>query len=64
MENYSQEKNQIIIVDILLDTIEWKNDEAIIFGKLIITKRKVAWYGDLDLNIPIQTPQKKHFHGR
>lgn len=27
-------------------TIEWKNDEAIIFGKHIITKRKAAWYGD------------------
>ncbi|MBE0391622.1 alpha-ketoglutarate-dependent dioxygenase AlkB [Flavobacterium sp. PL002] len=31
----------------LLETIDWKNDEAIIFGKLIITKRKVAWYGDI-----------------
>lgn len=30
----------------LLTTIEWKNDEAVIFGKHIITKRKVAWYGD------------------
>lgn len=30
----------------LLKTIEWHNDEAIIFGKRIITKRKVAWYGD------------------
>ncbi|WP_298425080.1 alpha-ketoglutarate-dependent dioxygenase AlkB [uncultured Kordia sp.] len=30
----------------LLQNIQWKNDEAIIFGKLIITKRKVAWYGD------------------
>ena len=30
----------------LLNTIPWKNDEAIIFGKRIITKRKVAWYGD------------------
>lgn len=30
----------------LLATIEWRNDEAIIFGKKIITKRKVAWYGD------------------
>lgn len=30
----------------LLSTIEWKNDEAVIFGKRIITKRKVAWYGD------------------
>jgi alkylated DNA repair dioxygenase AlkB len=34
--------------DCLLNTIEWKNDEAIIFGKKIITKRKVAWYGDID----------------
>ena len=32
--------------DILMQTIEWKNDEAIIFGKHIITKRKAAWYGD------------------
>ncbi len=31
----------------LLKHIEWKNDEAIIFGKHIITKRKVAWYGDI-----------------
>lgn len=30
----------------LLDGIEWKNDESVIFGKLITTKRKVAWYGD------------------
>lgn len=30
----------------LLQKIEWKNDEAIIFGKHIITKRKAAWYGD------------------
>lgn len=30
----------------LLDTIDWRNDEAVIFGKKIITKRKVAWYGD------------------
>ncbi len=30
----------------LLENIEWRNDEAIIFGKKIITKRKVAWYGE------------------
>jgi alkylated DNA repair dioxygenase AlkB len=30
----------------LFTSIEWKNDEAIILGKHIITKRKVAWYGD------------------
>jgi len=33
-------------LDQLLNNIEWKNDEALIFGKRIITKRKVAWYGD------------------
>ena len=32
--------------DKLLQNIEWDNDKAIIFGKLIVTKRKVAWYGD------------------
>ena len=32
----------------LMESIEWKNDEAIIFGKLITTKRKVAWYGDIN----------------
>jgi len=34
--------------DSLFQHIEWRNDEAIIFGKRIITKRKVAWYGDED----------------
>jgi len=31
----------------LLQTIEWKNDEAQWYGKIITTKRKVAWYGNL-----------------
>lgn len=30
----------------LMHTIAWKNDEAKIFGKHYITKRKAAWYGD------------------
>ncbi|MEQ9164957.1 MAG: alpha-ketoglutarate-dependent dioxygenase AlkB [Fulvivirga sp.] len=30
----------------LANTLKWQNDEAIIFGKKVITKRKVAWYGD------------------
>lgn len=33
-------------MDALMNTIDWKNDEAVIYGKRIITKRKVAWYGD------------------
>ena len=32
----------------LHDEIEWKHDEVIMFGKRIVTKRKVAWYGSKD----------------
>ncbi|MFN0077857.1 MAG: alpha-ketoglutarate-dependent dioxygenase AlkB family protein [Prosthecobacter sp.] len=32
----------------LLHEVPWQNDEAIIFGKRIVTARKVAWYGDTD----------------
>ena len=35
-----------LYLDRLLKHIEWRNDEAVIFGRHIITKRKVAWYGD------------------
>lgn len=30
----------------LLKNIEWRNDEAKMFGKHIVTKRKVAWYAE------------------
>lgn len=40
------QKEAAYYFDRLLNTIEWKNDEAVIFGKHIITKRKAAWYGD------------------
>jgi len=32
--------------DALLTEIDWRCDQAIIFGKHIETKRKVAWYAD------------------
>lgn len=32
--------------DILMQSAAWRHDEAVIFGRHIITKRKVAWYGD------------------
>ena len=32
-------------LDYLLHSIDWQHDQAFIFGKLITTKRKVAWYG-------------------
>ena len=34
------------MTEALLNHIEWRNDEAVIYGKRIITKRKVAWYGE------------------
>ncbi len=30
----------------LLNAIPWENDEVVIFGKRIITKRKVAWFAE------------------
>ena len=33
----------------LLKTIAWEHDEVMMFGKKIITARKVAWYGDAGL---------------
>ncbi|MFT4537561.1 MAG: alkylated DNA repair dioxygenase AlkB [Saprospiraceae bacterium] len=35
----------VMYYDLLMEKIQWENDQAMMFGKLIITKRKVAWYG-------------------
>lgn len=43
----------------LLNTIEWKHDQAIIFGKIITTKRKVAWYGDIEFSYTYSKTTKK-----
>ena len=37
--------------EILQRDIPWRHDEAVIFGKHIITAREVAWYGDTPLYI-------------
>ena len=34
----------------LFNEIPWENDQAIVFGKHYITKRKVAWFGDKEYN--------------
>lgn len=43
----------------LMNEIEWKNDEAIIFGKKITTARKVAWYGDKPFEYTYSKTTKK-----
>jgi alkylated DNA repair dioxygenase AlkB len=45
--------------DALLNTIDWKNDEIILFGKKIVTKRKVAWYGDSGIEYTYSNTTKK-----
>ena len=45
--------------DKLLTTIDWKNDESFIYGKLIITKRKVGWYGDKAFDYTYSKTTKK-----
>lgn len=46
-------------LDTLLHDIEWKNDTAIMMGKLLTTKRKVAWYGDRDFEYSYSNTTKK-----
>ncbi len=46
-------------LDILLNSIEWKNDEAVIFGRHIFTKRKVAWYGDVGFSYTYSNTTKQ-----
>jgi alkylated DNA repair dioxygenase AlkB len=31
---------------VLLNEIEWQQDEVMMFGKRIVTQRRMAWYGD------------------
>jgi len=33
--------------DSLMSEIPWRNDEAVIYGRRILTRRKVAWHADL-----------------
>lgn len=42
-----------------LENIEWKNDEAVIFGKHILTKRKVAWYAEREFSYTYSNITKK-----
>ena len=43
----------------LRDEIAWENDEIIMFGKRIVTKRKVAWYGNLPFEYTYSNVKKQ-----
>ena len=49
IENFLNEKEQQFFFQALLKNIEWKADEVKIFGKHIITKRKMAWYANEEI---------------
>ncbi len=36
--------------NVLLNKTTWKNDEVLMFGKKIVTSRKIAWYADDELD--------------
>lgn len=44
--------------NILLNNSTWQNDQVIVFGKLITTKRKIAWYGSKPFNYSYSNTQK------
>ena len=44
---------------ILADTIPWEADVVHMFGKRIVTKRKVAWYGDQPYDYTYSNSTKK-----
>jgi alkylated DNA repair dioxygenase AlkB len=45
--------------DLLMQNILWKNDEVTILGEHILTKRKVAWYGDSDYSYTYSNTTKQ-----
>ena len=55
---FSFEQSSLFFDD-LLKGIEWKNEEIIIFGKEIISKRKVAFYGDDGVEYTYSNKTKK-----
>jgi alkylated DNA repair dioxygenase AlkB len=55
---FSLEQSSLFFDD-LLNNIEWKNEEIIMFGKEIISKRKVAFYADDGVDYTYSNKTKK-----
>ncbi|UCS92844.1 alpha-ketoglutarate-dependent dioxygenase AlkB [Echinicola marina] len=53
------DQQSLFFFERLMSNIEWQHDEAIIYGKHYITKRKVAWYGDLPYTYSYSNTCKK-----
>ncbi|MBS1638236.1 MAG: alpha-ketoglutarate-dependent dioxygenase AlkB [Bacteroidetes bacterium] len=46
-------------LSVLSAEINWRHDEAVVYGKKIITKRQVAWYGDHDFEYTYSNVTKR-----
>lgn len=44
IQNFLDEAEQLKFFQTLYEKIDWLNDELVIYGKKIVTARKVAWY--------------------
>jgi len=53
------EKDANDYLENLVESIEWRNDEVVVYGKKIVTKRKVAWYGDKPFDYTYSNTTKK-----
>jgi alkylated DNA repair dioxygenase AlkB len=48
MSGFFNENQSTLLFDQLLQSLDWQADQIMMFGKMITTKRKVAWVGDSD----------------
>ncbi|HET8752810.1 MAG TPA: alpha-ketoglutarate-dependent dioxygenase AlkB [Salinimicrobium sp.] len=46
---------------ILMETVPWKNDEMVIFGKRIVTSRKIAWFANENTSYTYSNTTKQAF---
>ena len=53
------DKQSQTLFQVLMNNIQWQQDEIMMFGKLIITKRKVAWYADKELDYTYSKKTKR-----
>jgi len=44
--SFVSDDESLVVFNTLLNEVPWVSDELMMFGKLITTSRKVAWYGD------------------
>jgi len=51
--------NPISYLNRLLETVPWKPDEMVLFGKHIITERKIAWYAEDNYSYAYSNTSKK-----